>query len=484
MKKCILQILDEVNIKFKNLDADIRRKLYNKFRVFDPRSYFSPNYALGRWDGYIRYFSIGGNSYFYLLDKILPILDENGYEIEIEDYRKKYNFHFEEINEEYIEKLNLTWPSNHEFSGEKIRLRDYQIKAINDFLSNLQGVKEIPTGAGKTIVNALLVKLVEKYGNTITIVPSKSLILQTERDFKLLGLDVGVLYGERKEIDCKHYIATWQTLDSLNKTSKRIKEDILRALAENLIAVIVDECHTAKASVLKSILTGPFSSIPLRFGISATIPKNLHETMPILCSLGNFIDKIEIKELQEKGVLSNCIVKIYQFKDNYVSVNYRSEIDYLLYNEERLKKVADIIDKIRKSGNTLVLVERVKTGEILKDMIEDCDFLSGDAKTEERKKHYDEFTNVDNKTLIATYGIASTGLNIPRIFNLVIIEPGKSFIRVIQSIGRGIRKARDKDFVFIYDICATSKYSKRHLEERKKYYKENKFDFEIIKIEK
>ncbi|MEO0304587.1 MAG: DEAD/DEAH box helicase family protein, partial [candidate division WOR-3 bacterium] len=479
-----LEILDEVNIKFKNLDADIRRKLHKKLRVFNPHAYHTPTYALGRWDGYTYYFSIGGNSYFYLLDKILPVLDEHGYKIEIEDHRKKYDFQFDEINEDYIEKLDLRWPDNHEYAGEKIKLRDYQIKAINDFLSSYQGVKEIPTGAGKTIVSALLAKLIEKYGNTITIVPSKSLILQTERDFKLLGLDVGVLYGDRKTIDCKHLIATWQTLESLNKASKKIKENILKALGDNLIAVIVDECHTAKGNILKSILTGPFSSIPLRFGISATVPKNLHETMPILCSLGNFIDKIEIKELQEKGVLSECMVKIYQFKDNYVSVNYKSEVEYLLCNEDRLKRIADLIKEIRKTGNTLVLIDRVKSGEILKNMIENCDFLSGTIKTEERKKHYDEFSNVDNKLLIATYGIASTGLNIPRIFNLVMIEPGKSFIKIIQSIGRGIRKAKDKEFVFIYDICSNSKYSKRHLEERKKYYKENKFNFELKIIPK
>ncbi len=482
MKKCVLEILDEVNIKFKDLDADIRRKLHKTFKVFNPSAYYSPAYSLGRWDGYTYYFTIGGNSYFYLLDKILPILEEYGYEIKIEDHRKKYNFEFDELNEEYIEKLNLTWPKNHEFAGEKIKLRDYQIRAINDFLTNLQGVKEIPTGAGKTIVSALLAKLIEKYGNTITIVPSKSLILQTERDFKLLGLDVGVLYGERKAIDNKHLIATWQTLDSLNKASKKIKENILKALGETLIAAIVDECHTVKGNVLRSILTGPFSSIPLRFGITATIPKNLHETMPILCSLGNFIDKIEIRELQEKGVLSECFVKIYQFEESFVTADYRTEIDYLLNNEQRLKKIAEIIKEIRKTGNTLVLIDRINSGIILKNIIDKCDFLHGNIKSYERKKHYDEFAYVDDKLLIATYGIASTGLNIPRIFNLVMIEPGKSFIKVIQSIGRGIRKAKDKDFVCIYDICSNLKYSKRHLDERKKYYKETGFNFEIKKI--
>jgi superfamily II DNA or RNA helicase len=83
---------------------------------------------------------------------------------------------------------------------------------------------------------------------------------------------------------------------------------------------------------------------------------------------------------------------------------------------------------------------------------------------------------------VATYGVAAVGINIPRIFNLVLIEPGKSFVRVIQSIGRGIRKAQDKDHVEIWDFTSTCKYAKRHLTERKKYYKEAKYPFTITKV--
>ena len=74
------------------------------------------------------------------------------------------------------------------------------------------------------------------------------------------------------------------------------------------------------------------------------------------------------------------------------------------------------------------------------------------------------------------------GINIPRIFNLVLVEPGKSFIRVIQSIGRGIRKAEDKDHVEIWDITSTAKFSKRHLTERKKFYNEARYPYTIKKL--
>ena len=89
----------------------------------------------------------------------------------------------------------------------------------------------------------------------------------------------------------------------------------------------------------------------------------------------------------------------------------------------------------------------------------------------------------DNKVIVATYGVAAVGINIPRIFNLVLLEPGKSFVRVIQSIGRGIRKAEDKDYLHVVDITSNLKYSKRHLTKRKAFYKEQGFPFQVTKVE-
>ena len=103
-------------------------------------------------------------------------------------------------------------------------------------------------------------------------------------------------------------------------------------------------------------------------------------------------------------------------------------------------------------------------------------------KSKDRKDEYDEVADADDKIIIATYGVAAVGINIPRIFNLVLVEPGKSFVRVIQSIGRGIRKAKDKDHVQIWDITSTAKFSKRHLTERKKYYNDANYQFTVEKV--
>jgi superfamily II DNA or RNA helicase len=143
-----------------------------------------------------------------------------------------------------------------------------------------------------------------------------------------------------------------------------------------------------------------------------------------------------------------------------------------------------LFNTIGESGNTLILVDRVESGKSLVRKIGDnAVFISGATKAGDRKEHYDEIADVDNKIIVATYGVAAVGINIPRIFNLVLLEPGKSFVRVIQSIGRGIRKAQDKDHVQIWDITSTCKYAKRHLTKRKQFYKEAKYPFVLQKTD-
>ena len=163
--------------------------------------------------------------------------------------------------------------------------------------------------------------------------------------------------------------------------------------------------------------------------------------------------------------------------------SYAEELKYLVTNKERITYISKLIQGISESGNTLVLVNRIDTGKFLTELLPDSTFISGEVKGKERKEEYKEHATSDNRITVATYGVAAVGINIPRIFNLVLLEPGKSFVRVIQSIGRGIRKAEDKDFVQIWDITSTCKYAKRHLTTRKKYYKEARYPFTLEKTD-
>jgi superfamily II DNA or RNA helicase len=369
--------------------------------------------------------------------------------------------------------------------GKPIMLRDYQVDAINKFLNNPQSLQEIATGAGKTITTATLAHLCEKYGRTIIIVPNKSLVEQTEEDFVNVDLDVGVYYGDRKDLGKTHTICTWQSLNILDKKSKNVEHDIL-TLAEFLDGVktvIVDEVHMAKAEVLKNLLTKNLSNACIRWGLTGTVPKEQFESESIFASIGPVIGGIKAHELQEKGVLSSCHVNVVQLIDLPEFKQYSDELKYLVTDEDRMLYISNLIKEISNSGNTLVLVNRIDSGKFLVNELPDSVFISGEVKTKDRKEEYDEIKTSNNKVIVATYGVAAVGINIPRIFNLVLLEPGKSFVRVIQSIGRGIRKAEDKDFVQIWDITSTCKYAKRHLTERKKFYKEAKYPFTIDKVD-
>jgi superfamily II DNA or RNA helicase len=376
---------------------------------------------------------------------------------------------------------NKNWPKGHPKEGTPVELRDYQITIVNNFLKNPQSLQEIATGAGKTLMTAALSYSVEKYGRSIVIVPNKSLVTQTEADYINLGLDVGVYFGDRKEYNKTHTICTWQSLNNMLKKTKAGEADIMDFI-EGVVCVMVDEVHMAKADALKTLLTGVFAKVPIRWGLTGTIPKAKFEVQSLFVSLGPVISKLSASELQDQGVLAHCHVNIVQLKDDVEFSNYQSELKHLLEDTHRLDAIAQLILKIKETGNVLILVDRVNAGKEIVSRLPDSVFVSGATNMVDRKEEYDEIATSTNKIIVATYGVAAVGINIPRIFNLVLIEPGKSFVRVIQSIGRGIRKAEDKDFVQIWDITSSCKFAKRHLTQRKTFYKEANYPFDLEKL--
>jgi len=485
MASCKLIIEDEVNIKLEGLDVDVRRKISNALKFEVPYARYMPQYKLGRWDGKVAFFGIGGTGYVNHLDKIVEVLQKNNVEIvDIEDNRHPVQLDFQPITERYWADQGVVWPKGHPAEGEEIILRDYQVSAINNFLANPQSLQEIATGAGKTITTATLSHLCEPYGRSLVVVPNKSLVTQTEEDYRNCGLDVGVYFGDRKELGKTHTICTWQSLNILDKKFKDGEAVLsLAEFLEGVSAVIVDEVHQAKAEVLKNLLTRNLRNAPIRWGLTGTVPKESFEFESIHASLGPVIGQITAKELQDKGVLSNCHVNIVQLLDTVVHSDYQSELKYLVTNKERIEYIAKLLNNVKQSGNTLILVDRISAGEMLQEQIPGSVFVKGDVKLKDRKDAYDEINEGTNHVVIATYGVAAVGINIPRIFNLVLIEPGKSFVRVIQSIGRGVRKAKDKDFVQIWDITSTCKFAKRHLTQRKKFYKDAQYPFTIEKVD-
>jgi superfamily II DNA or RNA helicase len=427
---------------------------------------------------------IGARSYLNLLDILLPIVQSQGYEIEVDDLRTStHTFEFTEVDSNSYS--HICWPKGHPLAGSPITLKEHQIEVINSYLNNITGINIAPTGAGKTIITSILSHKIEPYGRSIVIVPTKDLVTQTEEDYINLGLDVGVFFGDRKEYGKTHTICTWQSLESLSKRSKEKELEIdITDFFKDVVCVIVDEVHKASANILRKLLSSHLANAPIRWGLTGTMPEEEADKVGVVACIGPLLGKINTRELQDLGILAQLHVNVWQLQDLNESAfgNYQAELKWLTTSQARLKFLANSIITMSDSGNTLVLVDRVQTGEMLQALIPDSIFVSGKMKSKDRKDEYKEVQEVDGKVIIATYGVASTGINIVRIFNLVLFEAGKSFVRVIQSIGRGIRVAPDKTHVDVYDICSNCKYSKKHLTKRKSFYKEADYPFTVQKI--
>ncbi len=480
-------IKDEVNIRVKGIDPGTIQECQKALTFHVPGFVHMPAYKLGRWDGTIQLFKQTGASYLNLLDVIEPILIKNRCEILIEDNRRDYDhiavgLHF--VKEDAYAQYNL--------KGKPCIIRDYQLDAINTALEYSQGVLEMATGSGKTLVCGILSDVFSQFGNVVVIVPNIDLIVQTQHEFKDIGVDAGIWYGgvkDRKKVT----IATWQSLDHFPE------------LFADVVCVIVDEVHQAKAKVLNEMMSGPAANVPYRFGCSGTLPKEELFRNQIRSVIGESIFKLRAWELQHKGVLADTTIFQIKLADSsnqkYLDAttvevetprgvrrewegfdDWKAEVDWHFAQPERVAYVADTIKDIAvQHGNTLVLVTYRKHGKLLQDLIPGS--VSLDGRDKGRKEFYDEFNAGDNQVLICTYGIASVGIDITRIFNLVYIEPGKKFEKVMQTIGRGLRKGEDKHALNVFDICSDSGMSKSHASRRRSLYREAKQRLEIIDVE-
>ena len=182
MRTATIVIRDEVNIKIEGLELDARRSLVNAFKYDVPGARYLPAVRLGRWDGKVSYFQLGGSTYVNLLPEIIPILEKFNYDIDLNDQRDySTTFEFEKVSEQTFS--HIAWGPGHPLEGKPMELRDYQVEIINNFLENPQCIQEIATGAGKTVVTAALSNAVAPYGRTIVIVPRD----YTERPQSITG---------------------------------------------------------------------------------------------------------------------------------------------------------------------------------------------------------------------------------------------------------------------------------------------------------
>jgi len=486
MTVATIHIKDEINIIVRGLSIADYSELSNIFAVYAKGFRHQARYKLGHWDGKIRFCDKQGKTYVRLLPEILNFLRIRKYGIKLVDDRAKYNLTVQPIDNQYFQ-----------CRGIDITLGDHQVRGVNALLSEAGGIFEGGTGAGKTLMAAVLALLYEEERKlrTIIIVPTSDLIDQTYDELTRVGVDVGVYGGTKKDIDHKHLVSTWQSLQN-NK-----------GLIGQYHIVIVDECHGVSGLVLQEILNKHGACCRVRMGLTGTLPEEDIDKMAVRVTMGDVVEGVEASELIAVGWLAELHLYCYsliedlrseyhkfcdenpidaakltyrKFKSEYFK-DYIAEKKYIQKKPERLQMLANLVAK--PPGNSLVLVPNIAFGRAITKLVPNAVFFYGADSKAVRKELYKSFEEEDDVIAITTYSLGSTGLNIKRIFNLFLIDPGKSYVQVIQSIGRGLRKAFDKVRVNVYDIHSDLKFSRRHASIRKKHYKNKKYPYKETKVD-
>jgi hypothetical protein len=316
--------------------------------------------------------------------------------------------------------------------------------------------------SGKTLITASLADIYTSSGYpVVVIVPSGDLVKQTYEAFKMCGLDAGRYDGDVKDVDHAAVVATWQSLQNNPHMMKLFK------------CVIVDEAHGAKAEVIQTLINDHGMHIPFRFGVTGTFPKPDTDQMALIAAIGPIRHKITARWLIDNGYLATIDIEMMETLDSPEDgelPDYASEKSWLAKNEDRTTLLAELLEDCKnKYGNTLVLTADVKFG---KRLAQKCDtmYMHGETEGEDRAGEYALFESESDKLLICSMGIAKQGVSIDRVFCLVIIDSGKSFVTAIQSVGRGLRLADDKKSVKVIDISSSLKFSKKHRKERVAFY--------------
>lgn len=384
-------------------------------------------------------------------------------------------------NVQEIVSIDRKWTIFTDFAYE---LRDYQLEVIERALKLGCGTCVLGTGAGKTLTTAALVEnYYRNCNNTVTfkclvVVPDLGLVNQTFDEFN----NVGVSFQH-----CK-----WTGNNDYNPESNVIicNAGVLQSRFDDtdwikyVDLLIVDECHRIKHSNKISNLLSKIKTTN-RYGFTGTLPEDIFDKWSIIGKLGPVIYEKNSYELRKEKYLANVEVKVIELQYNeqvpiITKNDYRDELDFIYQHRGRNRIIGEIARKI--SNNTLILVNHIQHGEILYEYISSISdkkvfFIRGSVDVDERDRIKAIMEENDDVICIAISAIFSTGVNIKNIHNIMFVSGGKSFIRTVQSIGRGLRMHENKSKLIIIDLCDKLKYGLRHGLKRKDIYSQEKIQY-------
>lgn len=464
---CTFRILDEVSTLMLGVQKHHLDQLVAEFAEFVPGYRYMPTFKMGAWDGKTKFVTPAGKTYQVFIPNIVRKLAKHGYKFKTQDNRVQVNIDVQRVTDQLFAEYNWI-------------LRQHQVDAINAVIENgHRGLILAATSAGKTSIVAGLSVVYGSIGfRSIIIVPSRDLIKQTLDQYLALGIDTGQYSGTEKDLEHQHVISTWQALQ--NNPQILLKFHVF----------ICDEVQLAKSAVVAALLIRHSSHMPVRIGCTGTVPKDPADYKTIYAAIGEReVYTITAKQLQDLKLVSTLGIKqlvlqdaLNPLEDNFPE--YVQEKKALAAIPERQQWIANFIQETATQyGNTLVLVSSVPQGKKLQKLIGDSSvFLYGADEDIVRQEVYRSFDVKDGLMVIANVQIAAVGLSINRIFNLILVDIGKAFTRVIQSIGRGLRMASDKSHVNVIDVCSNYSFSTTHSRKRLEYYREAEYPYEIIRI--
>jgi superfamily II DNA or RNA helicase len=484
MSDLVISKKNEIFLKIE-CEPHIKYELSDQFTFDVPGAKFMPQYRSKYWDGKIRLFNLQtGEIYSGLLDKLISFCENHNYTFELLD-NKYYG-----LPGEMDESISMEGVKDYMTSICSHSPRDYQIQGVYDALKYKRKLILSPTASGKSLMIYSVVRyFVEQNQNVLLIVPTTSLVEQMYKDFEDYGWNSEeychrVYGGSDRVSDKQVIISTWQSIYKLDKSYFQ-KFDV----------VIGDEAHQFKSKSLVSIMSN-LHDAKYRFGFTGTLDGTQTHKLVLEGLFGPTYKLIKTDELIKKGYLSKLNIKVLLLKHNPQSFEtYEDEVQYLITHQRRNNFIKNL--SISLEGNTLILFSRVSThGEPLYDLINKnigdnrkIFFIHGGVDTEERELVRKIAEEESNAIIVASYGTFSTGINIKNLHNIIFSSPSKSRIRNLQSIGRVLRKSKEKVSATLYDIAddITNKskrnYTLNHLVERIKIYNEENFNYEIVTID-
>lgn len=457
-------------------EPHVSRELSSFFEFEVPGAKFMPAYKNRLWDGKIRLYSQKTNMiYVGLLSYLEEFFQRNELEYVLhDDVIVNKNIDVKDVDG-FINSLKIPF-----------KTRDYQFNAICTAIEKSRGLFLSPTASGKSFIIYCLVRYFRMMNKKILIlVPTTSLVEQMTNDFVSYGWSdqhIHKVYsGHDKQSDKPVIISTWQSLYKLPK-----------AYFKQFQCVFGDEAHTFKAKSLTNIME-KLEDCPYRFGFTGTLDGTQTHRLVLEGLFGKVEKVITTKELIDKKTLAELNARCIILKHSEESAKevkdytYSEEINYLATHDKRNEFIVNLCKTLK--GNTLCLFQLVeKHGNVLYDMMKDDQktfYVHGGTSAQEREHIRDIVNKSDKSIIVASYGTFSTGINIPNLNNIVFSSPSKSRIRVLQSIGRGLRKTDNKHSVLIYDISDDLSYKNKknftllHFEERLNIYNEESFSYKI-----